>query len=213
MNAIEINGVSKSYGAVNALDGITLSVHEAEMFGLIGPDGAGKTTLFRILATLLGPDTGTATVAGLDVVRHYRSIRNIVGYMPGKFSLYPDLSVAENLDFFAAMFGVQPLTIRRHIQMNKLNIKFPVGHSMSTAQKDAWDELLHGKTSDEDAEVEVEDVPATKLDEAASKQSMDMKRFSLCFNGRIDVNMIANSLLHILGDNAVGEVEIVCNLG
>lgn len=107
MNAIEINGVSKSYGAVNALDGITLSVHEAEMFGLIGPDGAGKTTLFRILATLLGPDTGTATVAGLDVVRHYRSIRNIVGYMPGKFSLYPDLSVAENLDFFAAMFGVK----------------------------------------------------------------------------------------------------------
>ena len=97
--------------------------------------------------------------------------------------------------------------------MNKLNIKFPVGHSMSTAQKDAWDELLHGKTSDEDAGVEVEDVPATKLDEAASKQSMDMKRFSLCFNGRIDVNMIANSLLHILGDNAVGEVEIVCNLG
>ena len=78
---------------------------------------------------------------------------------------------------------------------------------------ESWDELLHGKTSDEDAEVEVEDVPATKLDEAASKQSMDMKRFSLCFNGRIDVNMIANSLLHILGDNAVGEVEIVCNLG
>lgn len=118
-----------------------------------------------------------------------------------------------NATSFAAMFGVQPLTIRRHIQMNKLNIKFPVGHSMSTAQKDAWDELLHGKTSDEDAEVEVEDVPATKLDEVASKQSMDMKRFSLCFNGRIDVNMIANSLLHILGDNAVGEVEIVCNLG
>lgn len=118
-----------------------------------------------------------------------------------------------NATSFAAMFGVQPLTIRRHIQMNKLNIKFPVGHSMSTAQKDAWDELLHGKTSDEDAEVEVEDVPATKLDEVASKQSMDMKRFSLRFNGRIDVNMIANSLLHILGDNAVGEVEIVCNLG
>lgn len=118
-----------------------------------------------------------------------------------------------NATSFAAMFEVQPLTIRRYIQMNKLNIKFPVGHSMSTAQKDAWDELLHGKTSNEDAEVEVEDVPATKLDEAASKQSMDMKRFSLCFNGRIDVNMIANSLLHILGDNAVGEVEIVCNLG
>lgn len=95
--------------------------------------------------------------------------------------------------------------------MNKLNIKFPVGHSMSTAQKDAWVKLLHGKTSDED--IEVEDAPATKLDEAAPKQSMDMKRFSLCFNGRIDVSMIANSLVHILGDNAVGEVEIVCNLG
>lgn len=90
-----------------------------------------------------------------------------------------------NATSFAAMFGVQPLTIRRHIQMNKLNIKFPVGHSMSTAQKDAWDELLHGKTSDEGVEVEAEDAPATKLDEAAPKQSMDMKRFSLCFNGRI----------------------------
>lgn len=73
--------------------------------------------------------------------------------------------------------------------------------------------MLHGKTSDEGVEVEAEDVPATKLDEVAPKQSMDMKRFSLCFNGRIDVSMIANSLVHILGDNAVGEVEIVCNLG
>ena len=107
MNAIEINGVSKSYGAVRALEEIKLSVHEAEMFGLIGPDGAGKTTLFRILTTLLNPDTGTASVAGLDVERDYRDIRNVVGYMPGRFSLYPDLSVAENLDFFAATFGVK----------------------------------------------------------------------------------------------------------
>lgn len=106
MNAIEINGIAKSYGAVRALDGITLSVHEAELFGLIGPDGAGKTTLFRILTTLLNPDSGTASVAGLDVLRNYRDIRNVVGYMPGRFSLYPDLSVAENLDFFAALFGV-----------------------------------------------------------------------------------------------------------
>lgn len=108
MTSIEINGVSKSYGTVKALDEITLSVHEAEMFGLIGPDGAGKTTLFRILTTLLNPDSGTGhLVAGLDVVRHYRDIRNVVGYMPGKFSLYPDLSVAENLDFFAATFSVK----------------------------------------------------------------------------------------------------------
>lgn len=107
MNAIEINDISKSYGAVKALDYITLSVHEAEMFGLIGPDGAGKTTLFRILTTLLNPDSGTASVAGLDVLRHYREVRNVVGYMPGRFSLYPDLSVAENLDFFASTFGVK----------------------------------------------------------------------------------------------------------
>lgn len=107
MNAIEINGVSKSYSLVKALDEIKLSVQEAEMFGLIGPDGAGKTTLFRILTTLLIPDSGTASVAGFDVKRDYRHIRKIVGYMPGRFSLYPDLSVAENLDFFAAMFGVK----------------------------------------------------------------------------------------------------------
>ena len=110
MNAIEINGISKSYGAVKALDGITLSVHKAELFGLIGPDGAGKTTLFRILTTLLNPDYGTASVAGLDVRQQYRDIRNVVGYMPGRFSLYPDLSVSENLDFFAALFGVNVRT-------------------------------------------------------------------------------------------------------
>lgn len=110
MNAIEINGISKSYGAVKALDGITLSVHKAELFGLIGPDGAGKTTLFRILTTLLNPDCGTASVAGLDVWQQYRNIRNVVGYMPGRFSLYPDLSVSENLDFFAALFGVDVRT-------------------------------------------------------------------------------------------------------
>lgn len=110
MNAIEINGISKSYGAVKALDGITLSVHKAELFGLIGPDGAGKTTLFRILTTLLNPDCGTASVAGLDVWQQYRNIRNVVGYMPGRFSLYPDLSVSENLDFFAALFEVDVRT-------------------------------------------------------------------------------------------------------
>lgn len=110
MNAIEINGISKSYGAVKALDRITLSVHKAELFGLIGPDGAGKTTLFRILTTLLNPDCGTASVAGLDVRQQYRNIRNVVGYMPGRFSLYPDLSVSENLDFFAALFGVDVRT-------------------------------------------------------------------------------------------------------
>lgn len=121
-------------------------------------------------------------------------------------------SYGANATSFATMFGVQPFTIRRHIQMNNLNIKFPVGHSMSLAQKDAWNELLHGKTIDTDAE-SGEAVPISTPVETASKPAMDMKRFSLCFNGIIDINMIANSLVRILGENATGEVEIVCNLG
>lgn len=107
MNEIEISGVSKSYGFLKALDGISLSVRNGELFGLIGPDGAGKTTLFRILTTLLNADAGDVSVAGYDVRKHYHEVRNIVGYMPGRFSLYPDLSVAENLNFFAALFGVR----------------------------------------------------------------------------------------------------------
>jgi ABC-type multidrug transport system ATPase subunit len=90
---------------VNALQDISFEVKEGELFGLIGPDGAGKTTLFRILTTLLFADEGTAIVAGFDVVADYKSIRNSVGYMPGKFSLYQDLTVEENLDFFATIFG------------------------------------------------------------------------------------------------------------
>lgn len=101
-----IDNVSKRYGRALALDSVSLEVREGELFGLIGPDGAGKTTLFRILTTLLVPDSGSASVEGLDVVRDYRVIRKRVGYMPGKFSLYPDLSVEENLDFFANIFGV-----------------------------------------------------------------------------------------------------------
>ena len=105
-NAIEIKGLTKRYGQLTALDGVGFSVAEGEMFGLIGPDGAGKTTLYRILTTLLMPDSGTATVGGLDVVKDYRQIRNMVGYMPERFSLYPDLTVSENLEFFASLFGV-----------------------------------------------------------------------------------------------------------
>jgi ABC-type multidrug transport system ATPase subunit len=104
-NAVEVNGLSKSFGAVKALDDVTFDVAEGELFGLVGPDGAGKTTVFRILTTLLVPDNGTATVCGLDVVKDLWAIRSRVGYMPGGFALYPDLSVAENLEFFAAVFG------------------------------------------------------------------------------------------------------------
>ncbi len=104
---IELNHIKKTYskGLVTALKDISFSVNHGELFGLIGPDGAGKTTLFRILTTLLLADDGTATVNGLDVVNDYKQIRNCVGYMPGKFSLYQDLTVEENLHFFATIFG------------------------------------------------------------------------------------------------------------
>jgi len=105
-NAIEINGISKNYGTLKALDGITFNVGRGEVFGLIGPDGAGKSTLFRILVTLIDSDNGSAKVDGMDILSDYHSIRNKIGYMPGKFSLYPDLTVEENINFFAALFHV-----------------------------------------------------------------------------------------------------------
>lgn len=103
--AVEIRALSKRFGVVSALEDIDLEVVEGELFGLVGPDGGGKTTLFRILTTLLLPDKGEAKVLGLDVVRDMWAIRSRVGYMPGGFALYPDLSVAENLEFFASVFG------------------------------------------------------------------------------------------------------------
>ena len=106
MSAIEVHNLSKSYGKVQALDSVSFSVERGELFGLIGPDGAGKTTLFRLLTTLLNPDSGSAEVDGCDIAKDYLAIRSRVGYMPGRFSLYPDLSVEENLQFFAALFGV-----------------------------------------------------------------------------------------------------------
>lgn len=106
MSIIEINNLSKSYGKTKALDNVSFNVERGELFGLIGPDGAGKTTLFRLLTTLLTPDEGSATVDGRDIVKDYLNIRSAVGYMPGRFSLYPDLTVEENLEFFAALFGV-----------------------------------------------------------------------------------------------------------
>ena len=105
MNSIEVNNVSKSYGAVQALRNASFSVGEGEVFGLIGPDGSGRTTLFRILCTLLLPDSGTVTVCGYDAVNQMAEIRKRVGYMPGRFSLYEDLTVRENLEFFATLFG------------------------------------------------------------------------------------------------------------
>ena len=102
---IEVKDLHKKYGDVIAIEKITLSVKKGELFGLIGPDGAGKTTLMRILMSLLLPDTGSAIMNGLNVVTDYKKVRLITGYMPGRFSLYPDLTVEENLKFFATVFG------------------------------------------------------------------------------------------------------------
>lgn len=105
MIAVSVKNIVKSYGNVSAVDDVSFDVKKGELFGLIGPDGAGKTSIFRILTTLLLADSGTATVAGFDVVSEYQQIRNQVGYMPGRFSLYQDLTVKENLTFFATIFG------------------------------------------------------------------------------------------------------------
>ena len=107
MNTITLNNITKTYnkGTVLAVDDVSFSVEKGEIFGLIGPDGAGKSTIFRLLTTLLLPDKGTGTVGGFDMVKDFKAIRGIVGYMPGRFSLYQDLTVEENLNFFATVFN------------------------------------------------------------------------------------------------------------
>lgn len=107
MYSVVVNDITKTYGKEKlvAVDHVSFSVNKGELFGLIGPDGAGKTSIFRMLTTLLLPDGGSASVDGYDIVKNYREIRNTVGYMPGKFSLYQDLTIEENLNFFATVFG------------------------------------------------------------------------------------------------------------
>lgn len=118
MDAVVINNIVKTYSSqkekITALNGLSFSVNNSELFGLIGPDGAGKSSLFRILTTLLLADSGTAKVEGLDVIKDYKKIRNRVGYMPGKFSLYQDLTVEENLNFFATIFNT---TVQENINL------------------------------------------------------------------------------------------------
>lgn len=120
MKAVVVNDIVKNYGTpkqpVTALKGVSFEVQKGELFGLIGPDGAGKTSLFRILTTLLLPDGGSATVDGYDVVKDFKAIRKQVGYMPGRFSLYQDLTVEENLEFFATIFNT---TIKENYELVK----------------------------------------------------------------------------------------------
>ena len=103
--AVEASGISRSFGSTKALEEVSFTVNESDIFGFIGPDGAGKTTLFRIITTLLLPDSGEIKVLGLDAIKDFRELRKVIGYMPGRFSLYQDLSVEENLEFYATVFG------------------------------------------------------------------------------------------------------------
>lgn len=120
MKSIKVNNLTKSYGRKNekvlAVDDVSFDVNPGEIFGLIGPDGAGKTSIFRMLTTVLLPDSGSAMVEGLDMVKDYKKIRHILGYMPGKFSLYQDLTVEENLNFFASIFNT---TIKENYHLIK----------------------------------------------------------------------------------------------
>ncbi len=120
MKSIKVNNLTKTYGKgkdkILAVDEVSFDVSPGEIFGLIGPDGAGKTSIFRMLTTVLLPDSGAASIEGLDVVKDFKKIRKILGYMPGKFSLYQDLSVEENLEFFASVFNT---TIRENYDLIK----------------------------------------------------------------------------------------------
>ena len=106
--AIEIRNLTKRYGSLTAVDSVSLTVDSGELFGLIGPDGAGKSTIYRILATLLAPDSGEVSMAGLDPRRDRLKLRTVIGYMPERFSLYPDLTVMENLRFFCIAVWCRP---------------------------------------------------------------------------------------------------------
>jgi len=114
MSEIKVNNLYKSYGDIQALKDISFEVDKGEIFGVIGPDGAGKTSLFRILVSLLLPDKGSVELAGYDVIKDYKEVRKIVGYMPGRFSLYQDMSVEENLQFYATVFGTD---IKEHYEL------------------------------------------------------------------------------------------------
>lgn len=196
---IKIDKLSKAYGAVKAVENISLSVDQGEIFGIIGPDGAGKTTLFRILTTLLLPDTGSATVAGLDVVRDYKKLRRIIGYMPGRFSLYQDLTVEENLEFFASVFGTSvrknyDLIAPIYVQIEPFKTRRAGALSGGMKQKLALCCALIHKP-----EVLFLDEPGTGVDPVSRKEFWDMLR-----------NLRAQGLTMLVSTPYMDEAEL-CN--
>jgi ABC-2 type transport system ATP-binding protein len=172
--SITIQHISKSYKEVQAVSNISLEVQKGELFGLIGPDGAGKTTLMRILMTLLIQDEGTATMGGFDVIKDYKKIRNIVGYMPGRFSLYQDLTVEENLNFFATVFKttvaenydlIRDIYVQIEPFKNRLAGKLSGGMKQKLALSCA---LIHKP------EILILDEPTTGVDAVSRKEFWEM---------------------------------------
>jgi ABC-type multidrug transport system ATPase subunit len=171
---ISIQHISKSYKDIQAVSDISFEVQKGELFGLIGPDGAGKTTLMRILMTLLIQDEGQATMGGFDVIKDYKKIRNIVGYMPGRFSLYQDLTVEENLNFFATVFKttvaenyelIKDIYIQIELFKNRLAGKLSGGMKQKLALSCA---LIHKP------EILVLDEPTTGVDAVSRKEFWEM---------------------------------------
>jgi len=171
---INVQHINKSYKDVLALSDISFEVQKGELFGLIGPDGAGKSTLMRILTTLLIQDSGTATMNNLDVVKDYKKIRNIVGYMPGRFSLYQDLTVEENLNFFATVFKTTvsenyELIRDIYVQIEPFRKRLAGKLSGGMKQKLALSCALIHKP-----EILVLDEPTTGVDAVSRKEFWDM---------------------------------------
>jgi len=171
---INVQHISKSYKEVEAVSDISFEVKKGELFGLIGPDGAGKTTLMRILMTLLIQDKGTASMGGFDVIKDYKQIRNIVGYMPGRFSLYQDLTVEENLNFFATVFKTTvaenyELIKDIYIQIEPFKKRLAGKLSGGMKQKLALSCALIHKP-----EILVLDEPTTGVDAVSRKEFWDM---------------------------------------
>jgi len=174
IKSVTAYNLSKSYGETNAIENISFEVEQAELFGLIGPDGAGKTTIFRILTSLILADDGSAILNGLDVVNDYKKIRQIIGYMPGRFSLYQDLTVEENLNFFATVFGT---TIEENYDLIK-----DIYHQIEPFKKRRAGQLSGGMKQKlalscaliHKPEILILDEPTTGVDAVSRKEFWDM---------------------------------------